>query len=54
MIAVAPLLDARRFGAFAVLTPRAIEKIRAGKATEASGHFEQVARTHGLRETGPL
>ena len=45
---------ARRFGAFAVLTLRAIEKIRRGErdATEAVRHFEQVARTHRLRETG--
>jgi hypothetical protein len=37
-----------------VLTVRAIEKIRAGKmaASEAAGHFEQVDRTHRLRETG--
>jgi hypothetical protein len=44
----------RRFGAFAVLTLRAIEKIRAGMMTslEAARQFEQVARTHGLRETG--
>jgi hypothetical protein len=43
----------RRFGAFAVLTLRAIEKIRAGRmtASEAARHFEQMARTHGLRET---
>jgi hypothetical protein len=55
----APLLDARRaarrFGAFAVLTLRAIEKIRRGErdAAEAAKHFEQVARTHRLRETTP-
>jgi hypothetical protein len=44
----------RRFGAFAVLTLRAIEKIRAGRitASEAARHFEQMARTHQLRETG--
>src|SRR5262245_38354003 len=44
----------RRFGVFAVLTLRVIKKIRAGKltATEAAAHFEQVARAHGLRETG--
>ena len=32
----------RRFGAFAVLTLRAIEKIRAGRmtASEAARHFE--------------
>jgi hypothetical protein len=44
----------RRFGAFAVLTLRAIEKIRGGKTTtaEAVAHFERVARTHRLRETG--
>ena len=43
----------RRFGAFAVLTLRTIEKIRAGRitASEAARHFEQMARTHGLRET---
>jgi hypothetical protein len=37
----------RRFGAFAVLTLRAIEKIRAGRmtASEAAVHFERVART---------
>jgi len=45
---------ARRFGAFAVLTLRAIEKIRAGKMTaaEAARRFEQMAGTHRLRETG--
>jgi hypothetical protein len=44
----------RRFGAFAVLTLRAIEKVRAGRmtASEAARHFEQMARTHRLRETG--
>ena len=44
----------RRFGAFAVLTLRAIEKIRAGRMTglEAARQFEQMARTHRLRETG--
>jgi hypothetical protein len=42
----------RRFGAFAVLSLRAIEKIRAGTASEAARHFEQVARTQRLRETG--
>jgi hypothetical protein len=44
----------RRFGAFAVLTLRAIEKIRAGgmTASEAARHFEQMARTHRLRESG--
>jgi hypothetical protein len=44
----------RRFGAFAVLTLCAIEKIRAGTMTaaEAARHFEQVARTHRLRATG--
>ena len=38
----------RRFGAFAVLTLRTIEKIRAGRmtASEAARHFEQMARTH--------
>ena len=43
----------RRFGAFAVLTLRAIEKIRAGRMTglEAARQFEQMARTHRLRET---
>jgi len=35
----------RRFGAFAVLTLRAIEKIRAGRmmASEAARRFEQMA-----------
>ena len=44
----------RRFGAFAVPTLRTIEKIRGGKTTtaEAVAHFERVARTHRLRETG--
>ena len=44
----------RRFGAFAVLTLRTIEKIRAGRitASEAARHFEQMARSHQLRETG--
>jgi hypothetical protein len=44
----------RRFGAVAVLSLRAIEKIRAGRmtASEAARHFEQMARTHRLRETG--
>jgi hypothetical protein len=44
----------RRFGAFAVLTLCAIEKIRAGRmtASEAARQFEQVAHAHGLRETG--
>ena len=44
----------RRFGAFAVLTLRTIEKIRAGRmtASEAARHFEQMARTHRLREPG--
>jgi len=44
----------RRFGAFAVLTLRAIEKIRAGRmmASEAARRFEQMAGTHRLRETG--
>jgi hypothetical protein len=48
------LRASRRFGAFAVLTLRTIEKVKAGKVTgpEAAAHFEQVARTHGLRETG--
>ena len=43
----------RRFGAFAVLTLRTIEKIRAGRMTslEAARQFEQMARTHRLRET---
>ena len=37
-----------------MLTLRTIEKVKAGKVTgpEAAAHFEQVARTHGLRETG--
>ena len=41
-------------GAFAVLTLRAIGKIRRGEWTgpEAAAHFDRVARTHGLRETG--
>jgi hypothetical protein len=44
----------RRFGAFAVLTLRAIEKISAGRMTalEAARHVEQMARTRRLRETG--
>jgi hypothetical protein len=44
----------RRFGAFAVLTLRAVEKIRAGRmtASDSARHFEQMARTHWLRETG--
>jgi hypothetical protein len=48
------LRASRRFGAFAVLTLRTIEKVKAGKVTgpEAAAHFEQVARAHGLRETG--
>ena len=47
-------MSAARFGAFAVLTLRAIGKIRRGAWTgpEAAAHFDQVARTHGLRETG--
>ena len=38
----------------AVLTLRAIGKIRRGEWTgpEAAVHFDPVARTHGLRETG--
>ena len=53
----APKIDriraTRRFGTFTVLTLRAIEKIRARRMTalEAARHFEQMARTHGLRET---
>jgi len=53
------LLDARRatrrFGAFAVLTLRAIDRIRRGHGTgpEAAEHFEQVARKHRLRENTP-
>jgi hypothetical protein len=50
-----PKMDGiRATGAFAVLTLRAIEKIRAGRitASEAARHFEQVAHAHGLRETG--
>ena len=41
---VDPLRASRRFGAFAVLTLRAIAKIRAGKMTapEAAKHFAQV------------
>ena len=44
----------RRFGAFALLTLRTIEKIKDGQMTgvEAAAHFERVARTHRLRETG--
>ena len=47
-------MSADRFGAFAVLTLRAIGKIRRGEWTgpEAAVHFDLVARTHGLRETG--
>jgi hypothetical protein len=49
-----PSRVSRRFGAFAVLTLRAIGKIRRGEWTgpEAAAHFDRVARTHGLRETG--
>jgi hypothetical protein len=50
-----PKMDGiRATGAFAVLTLRAIEKIRAGRitASEAARYFEQVAHAHGLRETG--
>ena len=49
-----PRRAARRFGAFAVLTLRAIDRIRLGDGTgpEAAAHFEQVARKHRLRETG--
>ena len=44
----------RRFGAFAVLTLRPIEKIRTRRMTalEAARQFEQMARANGLRETG--
>jgi hypothetical protein len=44
----------RRSGAFAVLTLRAIEKIKNGQMTGvgAAVHFERLARTHRLRETG--
>jgi hypothetical protein len=44
----------RRFGAFTVLTLRVIGKIGRGEWTgpEAAAHFDQVARTHRLRETG--
>jgi hypothetical protein len=44
----------RRFGAFAVLPLRAIGQIRRGEWTgpEAAAHVDQVARSHGLRETG--
>jgi len=47
-----PLRAARRFGAFAVLCVRAINKIKAGEiaVAEAAALFEQVARTHRLRE----
>jgi hypothetical protein len=50
----AAISDRATSGAFAVLTLRAIEKIRGGKMTtaEAVAHFEQVARTHRLHETG--
>jgi hypothetical protein len=51
---IGPIRATRRFGAFAVLTLRAIEKVRRGELTgpEAARRFEQVARNHGLRETG--
>jgi len=43
----------RRFDAFAVPTLRAIGKIRRGEWDRpGAAHFDQVARTHGLRETG--
>ena len=44
----------RRFGAFAVLALRAIDKIIRGEwnGPEAAAQFEQVARSHRLRETG--
>jgi hypothetical protein len=50
-----PIRATRRFGAFAVLTLRAIDRIRRGHGTgpEAAKHFEQVARAHRLRETTP-
>ena len=53
---VRPLRATRRFGAFGVLTLRAIGKIRRGEWTgpEAAAHFDSVARTHGLREDRPL
>jgi hypothetical protein len=49
-----PSRVSRGFGAFAVPTLRAIGKIRRGEWTgpEAAAHFDPVARTHGLRETG--
>jgi hypothetical protein len=44
----------RRFGAFAVLTSRAIEKVRPGKMTaaEAAGTSNRWPGAHRLRETG--
>jgi hypothetical protein len=44
----------RRFGAFAVLALRVIDKIRRGEWTgpEAAAHFDRVAHAHGLRKTG--
>jgi hypothetical protein len=55
LMKVDPIRAARRFGAFAVLTLRAIDRIRRGHGTgpEAAKHFEQVARAHRLRETTP-
>jgi hypothetical protein len=49
-----PVRATRRFGAWAVLALRAMERIKRGEITaaEAAGHFEQVARRHRLRETG--
>jgi hypothetical protein len=49
-----PIRAARRFGVFAVLALRAIERIKLGEITadETAAHFESAARTHRLRETG--
>jgi hypothetical protein len=46
----------RRFGAFAVLTLRAIEKIRAERmtASEAGRRFEQMTRSHPAARDQPL
>jgi hypothetical protein len=43
----------RRFGAFAVLTLRAIERIKDGELTSegAAAHFERVAQKYKLRES---
>jgi hypothetical protein len=52
--AVDPIRAARRFGAFAVLTLRAIDKVRRGELTgpETAAHFDRLAHAHGLRKTG--